>query len=436
MQPLNFVQTVLNQQQLNGNLAFALRPGQIVSGQVTKLYPNQVAEVLIGSNKVIAQLETPLSIQERHWFQVQSGEGKVHLKVLEANEGTETVMRTENVLKALSLPNSKENALLLEFMQTKQLPITKETMHTAADWLKGKPLKEGLNVIEVTLNKELPFTKSILNSIRTIIEDEPISSIIDRLKTVLKNSDQHEAKRLISMIDPLIKLDSKTESDQTKNIQATNSKIILEELKNVIRKIGYSYENETFKLLKEQDGVEINKIESLKPHLIRLLSEEVSAPVREASEKLMNKITGYQVLSQEAGPIQHLVFQVPLAVWGNGTDLTMQWSGRKNDNGKIDPNFCRILFYLSLEHIKDTIVDLHVQNRVISISVLNHREDLKEIANLFIPNLKKALEELNYHLSSVNFEKPSDRKISKTDVNKKQSNYKLPNNYSGVDFRI
>lgn len=91
LQTLNFVQSLLNQNQLIDNLAFTLRPGQMISGKVTKLFPNQIAEVLVGSHKVIAQLETPLSVNERHWFQVQPGEGKVHLRVLETKSGNGTV---------------------------------------------------------------------------------------------------------------------------------------------------------------------------------------------------------------------------------------------------------------------------------------------------------------------------------------------------------
>lgn len=436
MQPLNFVQTILNQQQLNGTLALALRPGQVVSGQVIKLFPNQIAEILVGSNRVIAQLETPLSAQERYWFQVQPGEGKVHLKVLEAKEGTGKILLDENVLKALSLPQSKENTRLLEFMKNKQLPITKESMGIAAQWLKGKSITEGLKVIDFTLKKELPFTKSVLNAIYSLLEDEPISALIDRLQTVLKNNGQPDAKRLISKLDDLRIPERITEPSSDYHTEKINPKIIMEELKSMTRKIGFSSENDIFKLLNDRDTVEVNKTESLKTHLLRLLSEEVSAPVREASEKLMNKITGYQVLSLEAGPIQQLVFQVPLAIWGNHTDLTMQWSGRKNKNGKIDPNYCRILFYLSLEHIKETIVDLHVQNRVISLNIINDREDLKELANIFIPKLKQALEQLNYQLSSVHFEKPAEKKTSEVHENKKLSYFSSPNNYSGVDFRI
>ncbi|MEH7388756.1 hypothetical protein V7149_18025 [Bacillus sp. JJ1503] len=437
MQPLNFVQTLLNQNQLSDNLALTLRPGQIVSGKVMKLFPNQIAEVLVGANKVIAQLEVPLSVHERHWFQVQSGEGKVHLKVLEGNGGNGNVSASGNVLKELALSNSKENTALLEFFQNKQLPITKETMHTATDWLKDKTLLDGLKIIDAVLSKQLPFTKNVLNSLYAIQEDEPISSLLDKLQSIFKKGELSDAsKRLSLILDQLRLSESKTTSSLFHSNEVSHTQFIKDELKTAIKTIGFSYENEMIKLIKDNEPFNINKLETLKPILMHLLSEEAAGPVQNTAEKLLNKITGYQVLSQEAGPIQQLIFQIPLTFLDKRTDLTMQWSGRKTENGQIDPNFCRVLFYLNLENLKETIVDLHVQNRVISISVVNDREDLKNLAQIYIPYLKERLQDIKYHLSTIHFEKPIDKKSNHIEKKKNLSGLRLPNQYNGVDFRI
>ncbi|WNS77157.1 hypothetical protein RRV45_09280 [Bacillus sp. DTU_2020_1000418_1_SI_GHA_SEK_038] len=437
MQPLNFVQNLLNQNQISDNLSLVLRPGQIISGKVMKLFPNGIAEVLVGSNKVIAQLEAPLSVNERHWFQVQSGEGKVHLRVLEANGGNGTDATSESVLKELALPNSKVNTTLLQFFQNKHLPITKETVHIAAQWLKGKILSDGLKVLDAVLSKQLPFTKNVFNSLYAIQEDEPISSLLDKLQALLKNGELSDAsRRLISIMEQLRFPDSKPSASMLQTSEDPNTQFIKDEVKTAIKTIGFSYENETVKLIKDNEPLNVNKMEALKPILLRLLSEEAAAPIHDAAEKLLNKITGYQVLSQEAGPIQQLIFQIPLTFWDKRTDLTMQWSGRKNENGQIDPNFCRILFYLNLDHLKETIVDLHVQNRVISISVVNHHDDLKTLAQQYIPILKERLEEIKYHLSTIHFEKPIDKKETHIEKKKALSSLKLPNHYIGVDFRI
>lgn len=437
MQPLNFVQSLLNQNQLSDNLALTLRPGQIVSGKVVKLFPNQMAEVLVGANKVIAQLEVPLSVHERHWFQVQPGEGKVHLRVLEGNGGNGHVSSNGNVLKELALPISKENTALLELFQNKQLPITKETMHTAADWLKDKTLVDGLKIIEAVLSKQLPFTKNVLNSLYVIQEDEPISSLLDKLQTHLKNGELSDAsRRLNSIIDQLRFSESKPTASSFQNNEAPQPQFIKDELKSAIKTVGFSYENEMVKIIRDNEPFNVNKLETLKPVLMHLLSEEAAGPVQHAAEKLLNKITGYQLLSQETGPIQQLIFQIPLTFLDKRTDLTMQWSGRKDKNGQIDPNFCRVLFYLNLEHLKETIVDLHVQNRVISISIVNHREDLKNLAYKYIPYLKERLQDFKYYLSTIHFEKPIDKKSNYIEKKKTLSSLNLPNQYNGVDFRI
>ena len=49
------------------------------------------------------------------------------------------------------------------------------------------------------------------------------------------------------------------------------------------------------------------------------------------------------------------------------------------EDGKIDADFARILFYLELESIEKTIIDMQVQNRVVTVTVFNADETLKSI---------------------------------------------------------
>jgi hypothetical protein len=49
----------------------SLKNGQILIGKVNKVFPDQTAEVQIGHQKMIANLEIPLRTGERYWFQVK-----------------------------------------------------------------------------------------------------------------------------------------------------------------------------------------------------------------------------------------------------------------------------------------------------------------------------------------------------------------------------
>ncbi|KAB2337492.1 hypothetical protein F7731_07760 [Cytobacillus depressus] len=446
MQPLNIIQALLKQESLIDNLALALKPGQIISGKVIKHFPNNNAEVLIGSNKMIARIETPLSVNQRYWFQVQPGEGQVHLKLLDTKGpqnrndgmiGLGSRSNTKSLLKELSLPVSKDHVSLIKFLLAKQLPITKESLQLSVEWLKDKTLTEGLKVIELAMSRQLPLTKNVLNALYTITEDEAFSEMLSKLQTLLKNQpESHTANRIINLIDGLKLFKSVDDSVAVQNKILEDSSITKHVIRNLISTIGFSYENEAIQLLNGwQSGDEKNS-NALKPLLMRLLSEEPSSPIEEASERLLNKITGFQVLSQESGPLQQLIFQIPLSFWNRNTDVTMQWSGKRTKDGKIDPDYCRILFYLTLEHLKETIVDLHVQNRVISISIINVREDLKNMTNQYVHELKKNLKKLDYHLTSVQFEKPAVKNHLEEGNNGALPNLKPPIYYNGVDFRI
>src|SRR5690625_6214365 len=59
-----------------------LRPGQIVQGKILKLYPYNKAQIQLGSQKMTAQLEAPLTTGRQYHFQVQSMDDAIRLKVL------------------------------------------------------------------------------------------------------------------------------------------------------------------------------------------------------------------------------------------------------------------------------------------------------------------------------------------------------------------
>ncbi len=112
-------------------------------------------------------------------------------------------------------------------------------------------------------------------------------------------------------------------------------------------------------------------------------------------------------------------------------DATLQWNGRMKDDGKIDANFARILFYLQMESMKETVIDMQVQNRVVTVTVFNENFDIIPLAEPLKAALKIGLAEKEYQLSGVfikQFEKAKPEKIS-TVVEQQEG-------HSGVDYRI
>ena len=88
------------------------------------------------------------------------------------------------------------------------------------------------------------------------------------------------------------------------------------------------------------------------------------------------------LVSGETGVQHQLIMQVPLEFFGKRIDATLQWNGRMKDDGKIDPDFARILFYLDLHSLEKTIIDMQVQNRIVSVTVFNARTSLRQLVGI------------------------------------------------------
>lgn len=216
---------------------------------------------------------------------------------------------------------------------------------------------------------------------------------------------------------------------ETEVKESVKGKDILELFKTVTKKLGINYEAEILK-----GNAELNQTDNiLKPLLVKYL-QETNHPLesKELAEQLVNKMNGQLLLSNQNNPITNIVYQLPIQLFGYQTEVTMQWSGKSKEDGKIDANYCKILFYLELEHLKETIVDMKVQNRVITIKIINEGEYLPELSQKFIPPLKKALMEINYTLSAIQFDQPN-----KGNGGMERSNIQKAHSlYSGVDIRI
>lgn len=561
------------------------RAGQVFQGKVLKLFPNQTAEVQVGSQKVIAQLEIPLSAGERYWFQVQQGEGQVHLKVLTEGKGTGNA-NLEGLLKQFSIPETKTSIAILRFFLSEQLPITKESISMATSLLQGKTMtKEDLEAIKQLISRELPLTKATFDAVRSTIKSPSFHAVITSLKNELDSLDilpqtgtrlkeaivpyiqtgkeklsaqvlqeivrgwtqvkdpfasqqslkalqqtgflpieeeqnilQQAAKRLIGLsegkpqvqlpgIDSTAKqvsaliaagntedistvlknwiggimkdfhvsnqtikqlfnllspnMDSATFDEAVSSLvskngidanKALNKEVILELqavlsqvdrepveefkslLKSGIQTLGLSHESESFDIIKGKVSDEGARVENVKSLLIQLLNEDIPAKVKDSAEALLNRLTGIQLMSSDITPVQQIVMQIPLVLMNKQTDLTIQWNGRKDANGKIDPSYCRVLFYLDLEHMNETIIDMQIQNRIMKITIINDHENIKHLSSPYIASLKDSLQKLDYQLSNVSFQTQADRAVVKT--KKATISSPLTSSYSGVDIKI
>ncbi|MCP1152396.1 hypothetical protein NKS27_08190 [Peribacillus frigoritolerans] len=218
-------------------------------------------------------------------------------------------------------------------------------------------------------------------------------------------------------------------------IDFTHGPSVAHQLKEMTKILGLQLEHALINLPGDDLADFPNDLETLKPLLLKLLNEQIPAAIKERAKQILNRITAQQILSQENGPIQNLLLTIPLNLGSTKTDLTLQWSGRKTKEGKIDPDYCRVLFYLELEHLEETVIDMQVQNRIIKVTVINgHGETLEEAAGQYLDILRENLGKMDYRLSGVSFVNPVYEK--ERDLRGEPIPFTEAGSYSGVDIRI
>lgn len=198
-------------------------------------------------------------------------------------------------------------------------------------------------------------------------------------------------------------------------------------MKEILKTLGFSYEGN---IASGKEDVRPLATQ-LKPQLVELLQMPNLSPiVREGAESLISRMNGLQLLSGENGPQHQLLMQVPLEFLGKRMDATLEWNGRMKEDGKIDSNFARIMFYLQLDSLKETVVDMQIQNKIVTINLFNDDQTIETIANKLKPTLKDGLATAGYQLSGVFIKSFAQQKIPNLSSNNSTSKEQ------GVDIKI
>ena len=385
---------------------------QVVQGQVLKLFPDQKALIQVGQSKLVAQLEVPINMLDRYWFRVKGSEHQgLQLKILKKVEGNHYTNQTvaKDLLSMFQQKSSKENILLTSEMVKDQIPFTKDQLLTALELLKNTSKKDIPTFIEATkyaIKQEYPITENVIRSLVQAQTNLPLANQIDTFIHALNNLEQPSglAQKLQQSLENLMQ--KSTDLLSLKPLELEKSLILKEAIK----------ENQAIR------------------EMLLAVSKDGGGILKDQIDSLIQRLNGQTLLQQEFGPTLQMITQVPLFALNN-TDLTIQWNGKKQKNGQIDPSFCRILFYLQLPFLKEMMVDVQIQNRVMMITITNNIEAVKPIVDHHTDKLKELLNEMGYHLSSIQVK--TFEADQKQHYPKKQFSLSSGNeSYTGVDVKV
>lgn len=145
--------------------------------------------------------------------------------------------------------------------------------------------------------------------------------------------------------------------------------------------------------------------EPLKQALLSLIaSDDVPAALRETAQQLVQHITGQQLLltPERGGALfSHMTLFIPFQGEDGGTTAQVTIQSRRGRKGDLDPDNCRLLFDLHMRHLGDTLVDVQVVDRIVSLNLWNDHPSIAGLLDASRDEAAEALGRAGYQLLTM-----------------------------------
>ncbi|SHF51167.1 hypothetical protein [Ornithinibacillus halophilus] len=396
-----------------------LQPGRILKGSVLHLYPNQKARIQLGNREMVAQLKASLSIGTSYHFQVQSITNQsIHLKVLGKELKGDERDNASQLLQQLGIKSSRANASFVQRLLTENIPFNREELTAALHILSEKPDKaNSYLLLREMLMKRLPINEAIFQSLYQLRN----SSINEQVDLFMKATSQNSNQ------SPQLVASLREKLQSFLNVQANDSvkDSIFNLLKSSLINLGHGYDSQLLQ------GKSTESNQSLKAMLL-LLQQQTMGSLNETTKQFIELINGLQLNSvRETPEFIYTQIQLPGLPFQMKQDIHIKFEGKKNEKGEINPSHCRIIFFLELSHLNETVIDMNIQNRHVSITLFNNTPQLDELITTIKPLLKTGLEQEDYHLSTITVQSYNSHQQGERSFHTIDSEIN-----QGVDFRV
>lgn len=143
-----------------------LKKGSIVRGTILKLYPQNRAQIQLGSQVLIAQLEAPLQLGGKYHFQVEPADDILHLRVFGERINNQSTNNIDKLLQLLNLKTTKTNTGFLQQIVNENIPFSKEQLSNALAIIEESPNKQQTaELLKTMFIKRLPITNNVFQAL-------------------------------------------------------------------------------------------------------------------------------------------------------------------------------------------------------------------------------------------------------------------------------
>ncbi|OKP99340.1 hypothetical protein [Paenibacillus sp. P46E] len=178
--------------------------------------------------------------------------------------------------------------------------------------------------------------------------------------------------------------------------------------------------------------------DTLKGVLLQVLgSSEVPPAVKEAAGQLVLQLTGQQLLlnTDRTTPFAQVTMFLPLHGPDGQETASVHIQSRRGRKGELDASNCRLWFDLDMKQLGQTLVDVQVVDRIVSLKLHNDTPWVLELLEERKDEIGAAVESIGYQLSSLRTEPLPQPSAASAGGPGRLADY-VPDSYKGVDYRI
>ncbi|MEK8130272.1 hypothetical protein WMW72_20400, partial [Paenibacillus filicis] len=181
-------------------------------------------------------------------------------------------------------------------------------------------------------------------------------------------------------------------------------------LGRLMKTIGIEHEHQAVRMLGTEGGNNLlsagaeKHADSLKSALMQL-AQSADAPddIKQAAQQAVHQITGQQLLlsADRSAIFSHITMFVPI-VQSDGTQTAaIHIQSRKGKSGSLDSENCRLVFDLQMKELGNTLVDVKVVNRIVSLHVHNDLPYTQTLLESYRDEIAGGLSSIGYQFISM-----------------------------------
>jgi len=296
--------------------------------------------------------------------------------------------------------------LITQYKQAAR-PQAKQLLETTIKQLDQTILKsDAMLFADMTMEKKLLQASSQLAEAKKLLEKGQMTEAQKIVKQVKSTLEQMQFKPSDVKVKHFVDAQSLKQQAPEQALLAQWNDVVQPEpsarhMLQTIRRLGLMHETDMANALVFNG--ESEQTEDTMKGLLMKLAQTGGEAAKQAEQALTN-MTGQQLLNKndQGSAMQTLFFTIPLLLQKEVKDVKVYVNAR-NDGKRVDWENCSLYFLLETKKLGDVGVLLSANERTISVTFRNDREDFAERMRPLIETATKRLEDIGYRVGHVQF---------------------------------